>query len=308
MAAQTRLYETPIFVATWPFGKAACERAIEVAKFSSMLNAIEQGIWVTEADITNPSVGIGGIPNSEGQVELDACIMSGPDHNAGCVAGLQDIPHPISVARAVMESTPHVMLVGENARKFAIEHGFEPVDLLTEQQRVKWNQWRHDKTSLSVTGHHHDTIALLGLDGHGDLWGGCSTSGWGYKLPGRVGDSAIIGSGLYVDNHVGAAGATGLGENVMRHCGSFLVVELMRQGATPNEACRSAIERIAAADPRTVEELDINFIALNKQGQFGAAGTSLGFKYAVTTPDSSELFDAQNLTDKMIGPEGGNVR
>ncbi len=306
MAAPTRLYDTPIFVATWPFGKAACERAIEVAKFGSMLNAIEQGIWVTEADITNTSVGVGGIPNAEGQVELDACIMSGPDHNAGSVAGIRDIPHPISVARAVMESTPHVMLVGENARKFALENGFEARNLLTERQHAKWEQWRQNKRQLSVTEHHHDTITLLGLDGQGDLWGGCSTSGWGYKLPGRVGDSAIIGGGLYVDNNVGAAGATGLGENVMRHCGSFLVVELMRNGASPDEACRQAIERIAATDPRSVEELDINFIALNKQGQFGAAGTSQGFRYAVTTPDSSNLYESQSLSAKAIGPEGGN--
>lgn len=308
MTAPTRLHETPIFVATWPFGKAACERAIEVARFGSMLNAIEQGIWVTEADETNPSVGVGGIPNAAGQVELDACIMSGPDHNAGSVAGLRDIPHPISVARAVMELTPHVMLVGENARKFAIENGFDTKNLLTDGQKANWEQWQLNPRSLTVDEHHHDTITLLGLDGHGDLWGGCSTSGWGYKLPGRVGDSAIIGSGLYVDNNVGAAGATGLGENVMRHCGSFLVVELMRNGASPDEACRKAIERIAALDPRDTEDLDINFIALNKQGQFGAAGTSQGFKYAVTTPESSQLHSAQSLTTKMIGPDGGNQK
>ncbi len=300
----------PLFIATWPFGKLSCEAAVKIATESgSMLDAIEKGIWVTEKDVANASVGIGGIPNAAGAVELDACIMSGPDHNAGSVGGLQDILHPISVARLVMEKTPHVMLVGEGARQFAIEHGHAATDLLTDKQKEKWEAWKKQQAAPpSVSEDNHDTIAMLGIDEKGDLYGGCSTSGWGYKIPGRIGDSPIIGSGLYVDNKVGAAGATGLGENVMRHCGSFLVVEMMRNGASPVQACEKAVDRIAELDPKKLDNLDINFIALNKKGEYGAAGTSKGFKYSVAEVGSSEVLEAKAMSEKKIGPEGGNTK
>jgi isoaspartyl peptidase/L-asparaginase-like protein (Ntn-hydrolase superfamily) len=305
--------EKPLFIATWPFGRFSCEAAVKIANESgSMLDAIEKGIWVTENDVKNASVGVGGIPNANGQVELDACIMSGPDHNAGSVAGIQDILHPISVARLVMELTPHVMLVGEGAKQFAIENGHPETNLLTAQQKSNWENWQREQLKKSeqsqpkIDEEHHDTIAMLGLDARGNLYGGCSTSGWGYKIPGRVGDSPIIGSGLYVDNQVGAAGATGLGENVMRHCGSFLVVEMMRQGAQPTEACEMAVNRIAELDPKNLGNLDINFIALNKEGQYGAAGTSKGFKYSVSSSAGSQVLDAKAMSEKTIGPEGGN--
>lgn len=302
----------PTFIATWPFGKTSCTEALKIFNNTgSMLDAIEHGIWVTEADVANASVGIGGLPNAAGVVELDACIMSGPAHSAGSVAGLSDILHPISVARAVMEKTPHVMLVGAGALEFALKNGFEKTELLTDQQRADWTKWKLDQAPKNpdkptIDAEHHDTIAMLGIDDQGNLFGGCSTSGWGYKLPGRVGDSPIIGGGLYVDNAIGAAGATGLGENVMRHCGSFLVVEMMRGGATPTEACRQAILRIAETDPKSLGELDINFIAINKAGEFGAAGTSVGFQYAMSRANESEVLDALAMSEKPIGPEGGN--
>ena len=236
--------------------------------------------------------------------------MSGPNHSAGSVAGIQDILHPISVARRVMEDTDHVLLVGGNAKRFAIEKGFPETQLLTDRQRTRFEKWKKEqpKDTHKVDEDYHDTIAMVGVDPEGNVFGGCSTSGLAYKVPGRVGDSPIIGSGLYVDNTVGGAGATGVGENVMRFCGTFLIVEFMRNGASPTEACQKCIERIAELDPLSISELDINFIAVNRAGEYGAAGTSKGFRYSVCTPQKSEVVEALHLSDKKIGPEGGNVR
>jgi isoaspartyl peptidase/L-asparaginase-like protein (Ntn-hydrolase superfamily) len=287
----------PVFIATWNFGKAVCDEAMAVlTQGKSMPDAIESGIRLCEADASNSSVGIGGTPNSDGVVQLDAVFMTGPGHRAGSVGGLEDIAHPISVARAVMEKTDHVLLVGAGARKFAIEQGHLPVDLLTEDRRRAWEQWKSDQQTRPPVKNDHDTITLLGVDEKGDIYGGCSTSGRGYKLPGRVGDSPIVGAGLYVDNAAGAAGATGIGENVMRYCGSFLIVEFMRNGASPEEACLKTIQRIAEMDPLGIDKLEINFIAINKAGEFGAAGTSKGFQYALTTRDASGVHDATIAT------------
>ena len=295
----------PLFISTWPFGKAANEQSLRTAEQGgSVLDAVERGIHVAEADASNPSVGLGGIPNARGVVQLDACIMDGEGQRAGSVAAIEGILHPISVARRVMDETKHVMLAGEGARQFALEQGFASVELLTEERRKAWEEWREKQGAAD----NHDTIALLGLDGEGRIAGGCSTSGWGYKLPGRVGDSPIIGSGLYVDGGVGAAGATGLGENVMRYCATFLVVEYMRQGLHPEEACVETIRRIVALDPRPVEELHLNFVALDRQGRFGAAGTNEGFQYAVTYPGYSEVLTGVGVGTGEIGPEGGNRR
>lgn len=283
--------EMPLIVSTWPFGKASNDVALKILqKNGSLLDAVEQGIWVTEADATNTSVGLGGTPNAAGVVQLDACIMHGPTHKAGSVAALEGIRHPISVARQVMEKTPHVMLVGEGARMFAVEEGLDSVPVNARELYEKWQQKRAASRPKTADPKppNHDTIALLVLGADGNIAGGCSTSGLGGKLPGRVGDSPIIGSGLYVDNAVGAAGATGVGENVMRYCASFLIVELMRQGLPPHEACLEVIRRIVRSEPQGAN-LSINFIALDKRGRYGAAGTDQGFAYSVTTPGNSRV-------------------
>lgn len=310
--AEPKPGEMPLIVSTWGFGKPANEVALKVLlQDGAILDAVEQGIRLTESDQANPSVGLRGIPNAAGVVQLDACIMSGPGHRAGSVAALEGIRHPISAARRVMEKTPHVMLVGEGARMFALEEGLESVASDTRELYETWRQKRAAQKRPSPTSKsrdkNHDTLALLVLGSDGNIAGGCSTSGWGGKLPGRVGDSPIVGSGLYVDNEVGAAGATGLGENVMRYCGSFLVVEYMRRGLPPQEACLETIRRIARQDPKGVD-LSINFVALDKHGRYGAAGTGQGFEFSVTTRTSSRILKSPGVSKLDIGPEGGNRR
>ena len=289
----------PLLVSTWPFGKPSNEAALQ--KFlagGTLLDAIEAGIGVAETDPGNTSVGLARIPNSEGVVQLDACIMDGVGHRGGGVAALEGIIHPISVARRVMDKTPHVLLVGAGARAFALKEGFATRDVpLTGQAKAP-------EVPKGLKG--HDTIAMVALGPDGNLCGGCSTSGLGHKLPGRVGDSPILGSGLYVDNEVGAAGATGLGENVMRYCGSYQVVEFMRQGLTPEEACKETIKRIARIDPRGFD-LSINFIAIDKKGRYGAAGTGSGFQFSVCHQGFSKVLQSPGMTKKDVGPVGGNV-
>ncbi len=294
--------ERPLLVSTWPFGKPANDAGLKVMENGgSPLDAVEQGIWVVEAS-ANASVGLGGTPNSAGVVQLDACIMFGPGHKAGSVGALEGIRHPISVARRVMEKTRHVMLVGEGARQFALAEGFEWVEPRNEGQRQQWLKWKGQQDSKKASKN-HDTISLLALGADGTIAGGCSTSGVGGKIPGRVGDSPIIGSGLYVDNEVGAAGATGLGENVMRYCGSFMVVEYMRQGLSPEEACVETIKRIARQDPRGLD-LNIHFVALDKRGRYGAAGTGGGFGYSVTTRNFSKVLPSSAVGRLESGPPG----
>ena len=299
----------PLIVSTWPFGKAGNDKALDTLKHKgSLLDAVEQGIRVVESDEKNRSVGITGLPNAAGVVQQDACIMNGSDHNAGSVAAIEGILHPITAARRVMEKTPHVMLVGDGARKFAIREGLESIKVDSQKLHKEWHQKQSKPIPNKRPKDNHDTVALLVLDSKGHIAGGCSTSGWGGKLPGRVGDSPIIGSGLYVDNKVGAAGATGLGENVMRYCASFMVVEYMRKGLHPEEACVKTIQRIAAIDPKSAEDLHLNFVALDKRGRFGAAGSGSGFRYSVTTPNFSKVLEGSALSKKDVGPEGGNTK
>ncbi len=301
---------TPLFVSTWPFGRPANDVSLKTFEDKgSVLDAVEAGIRVPEADPSNGSVGYGGLPNAHGVVQLDACIMYGPGHQGGSVTALEGYKHPISVARRVMEKTRHVMLTGQGAAEFAAKEGFEQVDLLTDQRRRAWEKWANENpeaAELKADENQHDTIALLGLAPDGTIAGGCSTSGLAFKMAGRVGDSPILGSGLYVDNEVGAAGATGIGENIMRYCGSFMVVEYMRQGLHPEEACLETVKRIARMDPRSPEELSIFFVALDKQGRYGAAGSGSGFSYAVTNPNMSKVVQSSGVSASQVKVEGGN--
>jgi len=291
-----RALRGPLVIATWPFGKIANEHALaRLEAGGSRLDAVEAGIGEIERLSSDGSVGLGGRPNAAGYPQLDACLMDGPGHRAGSVAGLEGIVHPIRAARAVMEQSRHVMLVGEGARWFALEHGLESIDV--SGYAAQKEAWAAGRRPGDPDREGHDTIALLLLDAEGHVAGGCSTSGAGGKLPGRVGDSPILGSGLYVDEEVGAAGATGLGENVMRYCGTFLVVEFMRQGLDPQRACEEAVHRIAHLDPRGYE-LSICFIALDKQGRYGAAASNQRFPFAVATAAGSELLHVERVTPR----------
>lgn len=286
----------PVVVATWPFGKIATDLALaKLQAGGSRLDAVETGIREVERQSCDGSVGLGGRPNAAGYPQLDACIMDGPGHRAGSVAGVEGIVHPITAARHVMEKTKHVMLVGEGARWFALENGVESIDV--GDYEAKKAAWLARERDANVDKAGHDTVTVLLLDANGDLAGGCSTSGAGGKLPGRVGDSPILGSGLYVDNEVGAAGATGIGENVMRYCATFWIVECMRQGMHPQQACEEVLHRIARLDPRGYQ-LDVCFIALDKQGRSGAAASNSRFPYAVTTAERSEVLHVDRVAPR----------
>ena len=283
----------PIVVSTWNHGMAANAAAWRVLdNGGSALDAVEQGVMVTESDADNRSVGLGGLPDKDGIVTLDACIMN-HENECGSVACITDIEHPISVARKVMEDTPHVMLVGEGAYQFAIEKGFPKVDLLTPEARAEWLKWREqeEQKKPAVNSENHDTIGMLAIDGAGNISGACTTSGWAYKLHGRVGDSPIIGAGLFVDNEVGGACATGLGEAVIRIAGTHTVVELMRQGFSPNEACKMAVERIIKKH-KSIEGVQVGFLALNKNGEAGAYSIYAGFNYALNDGQNNKMIDA----------------
>lgn len=281
----------PVMVSTWNHGLAANAAGFEaLARGGSALDMIEAGARIVEADPTGTSVGIGGMPDRDGNVTLDACVM---DHlgRAGSVCFVQGVLHPLSLARRVMEDTPHVILAGAGAEQFARECGMPVVDLLTPSSRTAWEEWRKTSDYRPVINiENHDTIGLLALDREGRLAGGCTTSGLAFKMHGRVGDSPIIGAGLFVDPEVGAATATGLGEAVLRTVGSFLVVELMRQGASPAEACKEAVRRIM--DRMPVADLQVGYLALDPEGNVAGHAIHPGFNYAHTTAAASRLVDA----------------
>ena len=267
----------PIVVATWDV-KNATKKAWEILSTNgNSLDAVEQGCRIEEANEDGQSVGIGGLPDRDGNVTLDACIMDYTG-NCGSVVYLKDVKHAISVARLVMEKTPHVMLAGDGAKKYALSMGFNEENLLTEKSKKDWIKWKKEeeyKPIISIKN--HDTIGMLAMDEKQNISGACTTSGLAYKMQGRVGDSPIIGSGLFIDNEIGGAVATGLGEEVIKTVGSFLIVELMRQGYSPKEACKIAIERIVKKPRSNYKNFQVGYVAMNKMGQSGSYSIQKGF-------------------------------
>ncbi|MDN3205730.1 N(4)-(beta-N-acetylglucosaminyl)-L-asparaginase [Algoriphagus sediminis] len=287
--------KAPLILSTWNHGVPANATALETLKSGgSILDAVEKGVMTTELDLENLSVGLQGLPDREGIVTLDASIMKG-NGECGSVAFLRQVRHPISVARKVMEDTPHVMLAGEGARQFAIAQGFplEKEELSPGAKRAyeEWKKTSQYKPIINIEN--HDTIGMIGIGEDGKMAGSCTTSGLAYKMHGRVGDSPIIGAGLYVDDEVGAATATGLGETIIRICGSFLIVELMRQGRSPQEACEEAVRRLVAKSSNS-KEIQAGFLAINKDGEMGAFAVQPGFNYAQGDMSSNELIDSKS--------------
>jgi N4-(beta-N-acetylglucosaminyl)-L-asparaginase len=285
----------PVVISTWDTGLAANKGAWEVlGRSGTALDAVESGVMVTEST-TNCCVGLGANPDRDGFVTLDACIM---DHqwNCGSVGFLERIKHPISVARRVMEKTPHVMLVGAGAQEFAVAEGFplEPQQLSVDAKKA-YEQWLKKAEYKPVINiENHDTIGMVAMDAAGNLSGSCTTSGMGFKMRGRLGDSPIIGAGLFVDNEVGAVTATGQGEDVIRVCGSHLVVEFMRRGMTPEQACKAAVEKIVRIKKEKAKEIQVAFIALNKKGETGGYAIQKGFSYAIKSNNEERMVDVKS--------------
>jgi len=286
----------PVVISTWNFGLDANKEAWKILSTGGRaLDAVEAGAWVPEGDPKESSVGLGGLPDRDGRVTLDSCIMD-EFANCGAVACLEHIVHPVSVARKVMEKTPHVFLVGEGALKFALANGFKKENLLTKESEKAWKEWLKTAKYKPVANiENHDTIGIVALDQKQNLSGACTTSGMAYKMQGRVGDSPIIGAALFVDNEIGAATSTGVGEEVIRIVGSHLVVELMRQGNSPQQACELAVARIVKNQPEKSKEIQVGFLALNKNGEYGAFALQKGFTYAVQSEEvPNKLFEAKS--------------
>lgn len=286
----------PIVLSTWQHGLAANKAAWNVLSsgFGTALDAVEAAARQTESDRTNRSVGISGMPDRDGHVTLDACIMNHESH-CGAVACVEGFEHPITIARSVMENTQHVMLVGEGAEEYAQFIGQKRVKSPIPEVKKEYKAWKKENKDLfkkpAINHENHDTIGIIAMDALGNFSGACTTSGWAYKMHGRVGDSPIIGAGLFVDNEVGAAVATGLGEAIIRTAGSHTVVELMRQGKSPEEACQLAVERIIAKH-KDLTGLQCGFLAINRRGEYGGYSVYNGFNFAVRTEELEEMQDA----------------
>lgn len=289
----------PILVTTWNFGQLANNAAWETLyNRGYILDAIEKGINFTELDPTERSVGLGGRPDRDGHVTLDACIMDELG-NIGSVVAMEHIATPISVARKVMDKTPHVMLAAEGATEFAVSQGFKKQDLMVPDSYREWQEWlKKSEYKPTVNIENHDTIGMIGLDKNGKLGGGCSTSGMAFKMRGRIGDSPIIGAGLFVDGEVGACTATGHGEEVIRVVGSHRVVMEMRNGLNPQKACEIAIKDIAKKLEKRGKkwnDVQIGFIAINIHGEIGAFSLQPGFTYAVKNENTNEVLKSNSL-------------
>jgi N4-(beta-N-acetylglucosaminyl)-L-asparaginase len=289
------VFKGGLVLSTWDAGISANSAAWQaLQQGGKALDMAEKGVNDTEANLTNLSVGLGGLPDRDGHTTLDACIMNS-DGMAGSVMFLEHIKHPASVARKVMEKTPHVQLVGEGAYKFAIEQGFPHDDFKSDEAQRAYEEWlKTSEYKPIVNIENHDTIGLLAMDTNGDIAGACTTSGMAYKMRGRVGDSPIIGAGLFIDNEIGGATSTGLGEAVIRTCGSFLVVELMRQGATPQEACVEAVKRIQKKHSN-IKDFQVGFLAVNKAGEIGAFAIHSGFTYALHKNNENKIYNSGSL-------------
>ncbi|MFL5742901.1 MAG: N(4)-(beta-N-acetylglucosaminyl)-L-asparaginase [Flavisolibacter sp.] len=298
----------PLVISTWAQNVAASEAAWKVLEGGGKaLDAVETGVQVPEADPRDQSVGYGGLPDRDGKVTLDASIMDDKG-NCGAVMFLEGIKHPIRVARMVMEKTPHVQLAGEGALQFAIANGFRVENLLTPESEKAWKEWLKNSHYDPMTiprllesqnqpgqKNNHDTIGMLAQDASGKLSGACTTSGMAFKMRGRVGDSPIIGAGLFVDNEVGAATSTGVGEEVVRICGSHTVVELMRQGYAPEEACKKTVERILHKRGEKAKDIQVGFIAIDKNGLYGGYAIQKDFTYVVQTASGSKIIQSKTL-------------
>ncbi len=287
----------PLVISTWIHGMEANAGAWEIlSNGGNALDAVQKGVAVTENDLNNRSVGLGGRPDRDGHVTLDACIMD-HDSRCGAVAFLEEIIHPIDVARAIMDKTPHVMLVGKGAQQWALENGFTKASFQVPVPPVQkdYEEWRiksEYKTGVNIEN--HDTIGMLALDANGRMAGACTTSGMAYKIRGRVGDSPIIGAGLFIDGDVGGATATGVGEAMIRIAGSSAVVESMRRGASPEEACYDIVQRILKKHPG-VDGMQVGFLAMNMQGETGGYSVYNGFNYALRNTGQNEMIDAKYM-------------
>jgi isoaspartyl peptidase/L-asparaginase-like protein (Ntn-hydrolase superfamily) len=289
----------PVFLATWVWGKAANERAAEVFRSGgSLLDAIEKGVNVPENDPNVTTVGLGGMPNAEGVVELDAAIMDGTRHRAGSVCSLRMIKNPISVARLVMEKTRHTTLAGDGAFRFALKMGFEPQTLLTPQSLQAWQEWKANphRETYWLTPENHDTIGMVAADGKGHVASGCSTSGSAFKISGRVGDSPLVGCGVYADDNVGAASATGDGDLMTNYCTSISIVHMMARGASPQDACVELLKHMVRTDAKN-RDAGVAIIAINTRGEVGVASMNESFrlKYALWRNGESQLLDSVKL-------------
>ncbi len=272
------LSHSPYVLSTWNVPKATQTAGVALEKGLNALDAAVAGVAIEEANVLNTTVGKGGAPNRDGTVSLDACVMN---HKGQCgsVMAVENIVHVAALAKAVMDHTPHVILAGKGAQKFALEQGYVKENLLSEASKKRWEKWLEEGNyNPEINIENHDTIGMLCMDGKGHLSGACTTSGLAYKMAGRVGDSPVIGSGLFIDNTVGGAVATGMGEEVIKTVGSFLIVELMRQGRTPQEACEEAIHRILKNHPNK-PDFQVAYLAINKDGAIGAYSIHNGFTY-----------------------------